>query len=233
MEDVLAKAVLDRDRWVERLRLGANVVFPEGAAGLRLQGGHETAAGAALIAGNDGGDDLLERAAGDAQLAGGDDRRSQGHVERVRAGEVVALRIELPTLLSGRAVQPVEPAAQVAEKDRVIGNECRAEDASFVRRLQAYDRGVCVVRLGLGGSLWLCIGRVAIGPADLAIGRKLIERRVVGGRAEVNTSGHDDGRGMDNADLLVRLFGGKPPFLFQPAGVLSADGGLTRVVAGA
>ena len=51
VEHVLAPVVLDRDRRVEGLGLGADVVLPDDLARLRLQGHDEAPAGAALVAG--------------------------------------------------------------------------------------------------------------------------------------------------------------------------------------
>ena len=85
--------------------LGPTSYFQSDLAGLRLQGDDEAAAGAALVAG-DGGDELLERAAGDDQLAVGEDRRGEGEVQRMGAGELLAPRAQLPALLArspGRA----------------------------------------------------------------------------------------------------------------------------------
>ena len=45
IEDVVAPAILDRDRRVRALGLGPEVVFPDDLAGLRLEGHDEPAAG--------------------------------------------------------------------------------------------------------------------------------------------------------------------------------------------
>jgi len=58
IERVLAPAILDRDRWIEGLRFGTDVVLPEDVAGLRIERGDEAPAGTAQIAG-DGGHELL------------------------------------------------------------------------------------------------------------------------------------------------------------------------------
>src|SRR5262249_5220618 len=60
-----------------------------------------------------GGVDLLQRAAGDDHLAVGEDRRGEGDVQRVGAGEPLGPRVDLPAPLPGRPLQRVEPAALV------------------------------------------------------------------------------------------------------------------------
>jgi len=125
-------------------------------------------------------------------------------------------------LRSSGPVERVEPAADVAEVDGIVGHKCRAKD-TFRRRLKA--------DFSVRREQALASRRVPIGPADLAIGRQLVEGRV-GGRPEVDISPNDDGRGMNDADLLVRPLGGEAPFLFEPASVVLADcrlGGLYRV----
>src|SRR5262249_35965024 len=156
-------------------------------AGLRLQGHDEAAAGAAQVE-REGGHDLLEAAARDDQLAVGEDRRGEEDVERVAAGELLAPCVELPALLPGRPVQVVEPAADVAEEYGIPGDERRAEDASF-GRLEAGAAGLLVVLSGLGRFPPLAVRGVAVGPAELAVGRQLVEGRV-GGRAEINVAVH-------------------------------------------
>ena len=128
VKDVVAEAVLDRDRRLQGLGLGPDVVLPDDLAGLRLQGDDEAPPGAALVAG-EGRDDLLERAAGDDQLAVGEDRRGEEDVQRVGPGELLASHAQLPTLLPGRPVQRVDPALQIREEDGVFGDQRRAVDA--------------------------------------------------------------------------------------------------------
>jgi len=123
---VVAEAILDRDRRVEGLGLGADVILPGDPAGLRLQGGDEAPAGAALIAGEDGGHKLLKRAARDDQLAVGEDRRSDGEVHRMSAGKFLPPGAQLPPLLSCRLVQRVDPAFEIAEEYGVLGDERRS-----------------------------------------------------------------------------------------------------------
>ena len=97
---MVAEAVLDRDRWVERLGFGPEVVLPEDPATLRLERRDDASARATLVA-REGGDDLLERTPGNDQLAVGDDRRSDGEIERVGPGN------SLPRMLSFQRSFPV------------------------------------------------------------------------------------------------------------------------------
>ena len=230
VKGVVAGAVLDRNRRLQGLGLGPDVVLPHDMAGLRLQGGDESPPRAALVAG-EGRDDLLERAARDDQLAVGEDRRGPGEVQRVGPGELLASHAQLPTLLPGRPVQRVDPALQIREEDGVFVDQRRAVDAPIRTQLEAHGLDHLVLPPRLGLSRPPPELRIAVGPADLAVGRQLVERRGGRGRAEVDVAAHDDGRGVDGPDLLARALGGEPPLLFEPARIVPADGLLALVVA--
>ena len=146
-------------------------------------------------------------------------------------GELLASRAQLPTLLPGRPVQRVDPALQIREEDGVFVDQRRAEDAPIRRQLEAHGLDHLVLPPRLGLSRPPPELRIAVGPADLAVGRQLVERRGGRGRAEVDVAGHDDGRGVDGPDLLARALGGEPPLLFEPAGIVPADRLLALVVA--
>src|SRR5262249_10636807 len=146
IEHVVAEAVLDRDRWVERLRLGSEVVLPEDPARLRLERGDEASPRATLVA-REGGDDLLERTPGNNQLAVGDDRRSEGEIERVGPGKLLASHAQLPALLSGHPLERVDPTLRIGEEDGVFGHQRRADDAPLGSRSQARDARRLILRL--------------------------------------------------------------------------------------
>ena len=146
-------------------------------------------------------------------------------------GELLASHAQLPTLLPGRPVQRVDPALQIREEDGVFVDQRRAEDAPIRRQLEVHGLDLLVLPPRLGLSRPPPELRIAVGPADLAVGRQLVERRGGRGRAEVDVAAHDDGRGVDGPDLLARALGGEPPLLFEPAGIVPADGLLALVVA--
>ena len=200
VKDMAAPAILDRDGGVERLGLGADVILPQDPAGLRLEGEDEAPARATPVAG-EGGHDLLERAAGDDQLAVGEDRRGEEDVNRMGTGKVLGPRVQLPMLRSGRPVQRIEPAADVAEEDRVLGDERRGEDA-LGGGLEADIPSFLIRRPYFRLGPPLPVSRIAVRPAELAVRCQLVERRVRG-RAEVDVAVHDDGRGVDDADIQV------------------------------
>ena len=120
MKDVVAQAILDRDRRIEGLGLGADVVFPEDPAASSAPGPRTKPRPVLALVDGECGDDLFERAAGDDQLAVGQDRRGEEDIDRMSAGEILGPRVELPALRSVGPVQRIEPAADVAEVDRVI-----------------------------------------------------------------------------------------------------------------
>ena len=146
-------------------------------------------------------------------------------------GELLASHAQLPTLLPGRPVQRVDPALQIREEDGVFVDQRRAVDAPIRRQQEVHGLDHLVLPPRLGLSRPSPELRIAVGPADLAVGRQLVERRGGRGRAEVDVAAHDDGRGVDGPDLLARALGGEPPLLFEPAGIVPADGRLAPVVA--
>src|SRR5262249_59861610 len=123
----------------------------------------------------------------------------------------------LPPLCPGRPVQRVEPPADVAEVDGILGDQGRGQDA-VGRSLEAGGSVFLVLRLRCGRGL----AYPTVRPADLAVWRELVEGRV-GGRAEIDVAVHDDWRGMDDADFQIGAFGGESPFLFELAGVELVD----------
>src|SRR5262249_2121817 len=162
--------------------------------------------------------------AGDDQLAVGEDRRGHREVHRMGAGELVAPGAELPALLAGLPVQGVDPAFHIGEVYGALGHQCRAEDAAFGGWLpQAYSPLLPIARPPLRLNGRPSEGRVAVGPADLAVGRQLVEGRVRGDGAEVDASVDDRGRGVDDADLQFGAPGRESPFLDELAGVLLAE----------
>ena len=60
---------------------------------------------------------------------------------------------------------------------------------------------------------------------------QLVERRI-GGGAKIDIAIDDDGRGMDDADVLFGIFGRVAPFLDKLAGIGFIDGRFVGVVPG-
>ncbi len=225
---MVAPAILDRDRRIQSLGLGTDVVFPGDPAGLRLEGHDESTAGRTAVK-TAAGIELLERAAARNHLAVREDRRGEKHVRGMGAGKALGSCTQLPTFRTTCPVQRIKPAADIAEVDGVIGYERRAEDP-FGRGLEADRAFLLVTGLCRRASLPLRASWIAVGPADLAVWRQLVKGRI-GGRSEIDVAIHDDRRGMNDPDLKLRALGGEAPFLLELAGIGSVDSRLTPVVA--
>src|SRR5205823_9495082 len=144
VEDVLAPGVLDGHGRVELLRLRADVVLPQDLAGARLQRGDEAAPRTAAV-GRVGADAVLEAAASHDHLVFGQDRRREDAVGRVRAGERLEARVDLPPRLPVGAVERVDGAGDVTGVHRVVGHERGAHEAGG---RQAEDRRRSLRRAG-------------------------------------------------------------------------------------
>src|SRR5262249_48948825 len=127
-EDVRAPGVPDGHGRVELLRFGADVVLPHDLPGARLQGDDEPASRAAGVR-RVGPHGVLVAAAGDHHQTAGQDRRREDAVGGVAAGEGLDARVDLPALPAGGPVQRVDGAAEVADVDRVVGDEGRVHEA--------------------------------------------------------------------------------------------------------
>src|SRR5262249_40150942 len=153
---------------------------------LWCEGEDETSAGGSLVAWKSG-HDLLQSAAPDDQFAVCEDRRGEETVERMVAGEPFGAGVDFPALLARRPVQRVKPAADVAEIDRIPGNEGGTEN-SIGRHLKPRFSGNLVIRL----AFWLWPSGIAVRPADFALWGQLVKSRV-GGGAEIDVAIHNDG----------------------------------------
>src|SRR5262245_50978217 len=98
----------------------------------------------------------------------------------MRARKILGPRVDLPSLGARCPVERNVPTSQVAEVDGVIGDEGGSHDAGQ-RGLKAGHALLRIARERLGR--WL--SGPAVRPADLAVGRQLVESRV-GGRSEVD-----------------------------------------------
>ncbi len=129
LKRVVAPAIGDRDRGIERLGLGAYVVLPEDLAGARFERHDEAAAGASLVE-SGAGDQLLEGAAANDQLAVGQDWRGEEHVHIVGVWELFGACTDSPALFAGGAIERVERAVEIAEVHTIARDKRRAQNTS-------------------------------------------------------------------------------------------------------
>ena len=113
---------------------GPDVVLPRDLAGLRLEGHDEPATRAALVDRWSRATTARTRRRANDDLAVGEDRRGERAVERVRVGEALGARIDLPLFLARLPIEGVQKPRQIREVDGVIGHQGGAINARSLHR---------------------------------------------------------------------------------------------------
>ncbi len=146
----------------------------------------------------------------------------------MRAGERLRAGIHFPPLRAGFAIERVNPAAEIAKINRVIGDECRRHNRLLGRAKLQLLRHVAISRGLFRGDRRVV--RIAIRPHDLAVRRELIEPRFRRG-AEVGAAVHDGRRRVDDADHFAGTLRRETPFFDEPRHVLGVERRLRRIEA--
>ncbi len=219
LELVLAPGAFHDDRRIELLRLRADVVLPDHLAGPRVERDEEAAAGAAGV----------HRGAArkscssvpppnttlpSAMIGEAMNRLFQWAPGNAGRAAVRPSSARLRCAASRQYIQPPVSAKYTAPSATSAEEKIPASDAAAA---QLFGNGRTVRRRQHG----LADG-IAVHPAELAIGRQLVEGRERGG-AEVDLPGDHGGRGVNDADGLLGVRGGESPFLDELADVGRAE----------